>query len=107
VLVNADVKRKEYDQIQMLMKLDQEIFMNESNIHGKPNTMWENIYDNFVDFSRLPTKLPKSAKDLLYRPDRMKKLAEKFDRIVNELENDWMKKQRVKEAWELDKFEKM
>ena len=69
--------------------------------------MWENIYDNFVDFSRLPKDLPKPAKDLLYRPDRMKKLAEKFDKIVDEIGNDWMKKQRVKEAWELDKFVKM
>ena len=51
----------------MLMKLDREIFMQEGKMHPK-NYLQANDFDHFVDFSRLPTKINKNAKMLLYRP---------------------------------------
>lgn len=41
-----------------------------------------NPFDAFVDFTKLPADLPKSAKDLLFRPAKMKRLGEVYRELV-------------------------
>lgn len=51
----------------MLMNVHIDIFRNdELNIHR--THFKDNLYDAFVDFTKLPENMPKSAKDLLFRP---------------------------------------
>lgn len=82
------------------MKLDKEIFLPEAKIHPN-NYMETNKMDFFVDFTRLPTnkKLPKPAKDLLYRPKSMAKLKISFDAILKEIENEDWRQHLQNEAW--------
>ena len=73
VVKRAGVSKKDYDQIKMLMKLDRMIFLPEGKMHPK-NYLQTNDFDSFVDFSRLPDKINKNAKMILYRPNLMAKL---------------------------------
>ena len=84
------------------MKLDREIFMQEGKMHPK-NYLQPNDYDFFVDFTRLPKKLNKNVKNLVYRPKSMAKLQVSFDSIVKECENEDFRRYQEKEAWKLKK----
>jgi hypothetical protein len=57
-----------------------------------------NPYDSFVDFTRLPEDLPKDAKDILYRPEQMKKLYASYRKLVKTM-ND-QKFERDLTAWD-------
>lgn len=87
LLKQAGVSRKDHDQIKMLMKLDREIFMSTGKMHPT-NHILANDFDHFVDFSRLPDKINKNAKMLLYRPTTMAKLKKSFDAIVTASQNE-------------------
>ena len=67
VLEDSEVTKKEFDQLKMLMNVHIDIFRNdELNIHR--THFKDNLYDAFVDFTKLPSNMPKAAKDLLFRP---------------------------------------
>lgn len=51
----------------MLLKLDKNLLNKYGKRHPKFQTN-ANIYDNFVDFTKLPANLSHDAKSLLYRP---------------------------------------
>ena len=99
----AGVSKKDYDQIKMLMKLDRMIFLPEGKMHPK-NYLQENDFDSFVDFSRLPEKINKNAKMILYRPNLMAKLKKSFDAILKEVESDLLRKMEEQEEWKLKKI---
>lgn len=103
VLKKSGVSKKDYDQIKMLMKLDKEIFMQEAKIHPDKNYLQENDFDHFVDFSRLPEKINKNAKMILYRPNLMAKLKKSFDAIVKAAENEEMIRIQEAEEWKAKK----
>ena len=57
----------------------------------------------FVNFNRLPKKIPTDIKALLYRPQRMNKLKEAYFRLTKQCENDWQKQRDDFAAWKRDK----
>lgn len=69
----------------MLLAINKDIFRDETNKHPK-YYLSPNLHDNYVDFTQLPPtdKLPKAAKQLLYRPNRMKQLREAYERLSEE-----------------------
>ena len=75
----------------MLVEFDKDIFDRESNRHPHNDLLADNPYSSFVDFSRYSTRteIPQDVKQLLYRPERMSKLKAAFDRITDELSNDY------------------
>lgn len=70
------------------------IFEEEGKIHDWHDLKPGNPYDSFVDFRKIPadTKLPKKAKEVLYRPERMANLSQAYRRLVKELHNDYLQK---------------
>lgn len=88
------------------MKLDKEIFTPEAKLHPV-NYLQPNDFDYFVDFTRLPEKIPKNAKNLLYRPKLMAKLKESFDKIVKEIENEDWNRHLENEAWKAKKHKSL
>jgi hypothetical protein len=85
-LENADVTLKQYQQIKLLIAVHKDIFNSETN--RDPNfDLTPNLYDNFVDFTKLPPidTLSKEVKQILYRPDKMKVLRKCYDRLCCEL----------------------
>jgi hypothetical protein len=103
VIKRAGVSKKDYDQIKMLMKLDRMIFLPEGKMHPK-NYLQTNDFDSFVDFSRLPDKINKNAKMILYRPNLMAKLKKSFDMILKEIQSDLLRKMEEQEEWKLKKI---
>jgi hypothetical protein len=69
-----------------LLAINKDIFNDESNRDPK-YALSPNLYDNFVDFTKLPPAdtLSKEVKQILYRPDKMKVLRECYDRLCSEL----------------------
>jgi len=88
-LVDADVSKKEKEEILMLVKFDKDMFADESDIHLHNNLEQDNPYSFFVDFDRLPKVIPQKIKQLLYRPERMARLKQAYHRLAVRLQNDW------------------
>lgn len=86
------------------MKLDWEIFLSESKMHPKDYWNPRNEFDAFVDFTRLPKKLSKNAKMLLYRPQVMAKLKKSFDAILSAAESEELRRMQEKEEWKEEKY---
>ena len=91
----------------MLLDIDKDIFHEEAKIHMTNHIRNYNPYSSFVDFTRLPEDLPKKAKDLLYRPQKMAKLGQAYNRLVNELEEDYAAKKMATQQWEAQKHERL
>ena len=91
-LEEANVSLRQLEQIKMLVKVDAQIF-----VHTRHATHYSsyNLHDNLVDFTRLPPadQLPKDAKALLYRPDKMQALSEAYRRVSLLLSSNHMRKQ--------------
>lgn len=87
-LEKARVSHKEYTQIQKLVRFDKDIFNPEALYH-KPNLFNVNSMEYFVDFTRLPKKIPTDIKALLYRPQRMQTLKKAYFRLTKQAQNDW------------------
>jgi len=51
--------------------------------------MQDDPYSYFVNFDRLPEKIPEKIKQLLYRPERMARLSKAYHRLSVRLQNDW------------------
>ena len=100
----AGVSSQDYDRIVMLMKLDWEIFLPESKMHPKNYWNPRNEFDAFVDFTRLPKKLEKNAKMLLYRPQEMAKLKKSFDAVLSAAESEELRRMQEKEQWKEEKY---
>ena len=107
VLQQADVSKREWDSIKLLLDIDKDIFHEESKIHMTNHIRSQNSYSSFVDFTRLPEDIPKKAKDLLYRPQKMAKLGQAYNRLVAQLEEDYASKKLAKEQWEAQKHERL
>ena len=84
----------------MLLDVDKDIFHEEAKMHVKNYLDHKNPFSNFVDFTRLPEDLPKKAKDLLYRPQKMTKLHQAYCRLVQQLENGYAARKLELEAWQ-------
>jgi hypothetical protein len=71
-LEDAGVSKREFENMKMLIALDQEIF--------KPSEYGSfSYYSQFVDISKYQDKkLSKEVKDILYRPPKLKNLYEKY-----------------------------
>jgi hypothetical protein len=61
-LERGKVSHKEYKDIQMLIRFDKDMFALESNIHTHNDLHSANPYNFFVDFQRLPAKIPVKIK---------------------------------------------
>lgn len=70
-LENASVSRREWENIKMLLALDPEIFKPAEFGVFSPHSL-------IVDISKYGDKIPKDAKEILYRPPKLKVLYEKY-----------------------------
>ena len=98
VLEKCGVSNRQFEQIKMLMQVDKDIFNEKIKTHETHYTS-TNLFDNFVDFTKLPhaSQLPKEAKNLLYRPDKMKTLSEAYKSICRQLTSNHMHFQESKQ----------
>ena len=80
VLEAAGVSLKQLESIRTLLKIDPYIFTSKVNRH-EPHYVSENLFNEFVDFTKLPQNISKDAKALLYRPNKMKELAQAYRNI--------------------------
>lgn len=100
-LEESNVSLRQLEQIKLLVKVDPQIF-----VHTRHATHYSsyNLHDNFVDFTRLPPaeELPKEAKDLLYRPDKIQKLAEAYRRLSLNLSSNYMRKREQDKAYQAE-----
>jgi hypothetical protein len=87
----------------MLVRFDKNIFAPESNIHLPNDLLVDNPYNSFVDFERLPNKIPEKVKQLLYRPEKMARLRQAYHKVAIELKNDYQKRVNEKKEWERNK----
>lgn len=62
---------RQYEQMKMLVKINEDIFMGAEQRYTK-QSFTINIHENFVDFTKLPKNLSQDAKNILYRPQRMR-----------------------------------
>ena len=90
-LAKAKVSSSEFKDIKMLIKFDKDIFARESEIHPVNDLLEDNPYSFFVNFERLPAKIPENIKQLLYRPERMSRLSQAYHRLAVLLKNDWQR----------------
>jgi len=68
----AGVSKRDFDKIKKLMRLDSEIFL-DKDVHWK--TKSESPFVHSVDLSKYDSKkIPTDCKEILYRPEKMKKL---------------------------------
>lgn len=67
---NAGVSKREYDQLFLLLSVDKDMF--KQSIYGEFSP-----HSHIVDVSKYGD-LPKDAKEILYRPPKVKKLQEKY-----------------------------
>lgn len=84
------MSKREAKDIQMLIRLDKDIFDPESDIHRPNDLLEDNPYSFFVDFTRLPAKIGQKEKQILYRPERMANLKKAYHRLAMNLKNDWL-----------------
>jgi hypothetical protein len=82
---------RQFEQIKMLLKLDKNLLNKYGKRHPKFQTN-KNIYDNFVDFTKLPENLSHDAKSLLYRPQKMKVLYDAYRNICVQLKSNALRK---------------
>jgi len=106
-LSEAKVSQIEYQQIQLLLKFDKDMFARESKMHPHNFLQEDNPYTFFVDFSRLPAVIPQKVKQLLYRPERMARLAQAYQRLAAGLKNDWQRRVNEKFEWERNKHKRL
>lgn len=99
LLKRADVSKKEFDELQMLCKFDRDIFLPESEYHKPNDILADNPYSFFVNFDRLPKRIPKKIKQILYRPERMARLKKAYMRVAVELSNDYQRRENEKKDW--------
>ena len=101
VLEEAGVSKRQYDQLRVLLKVDPNMFIGDTRrlhpIHYK-----ESLYQHFVDFTKLPQDMPKAAKDILYRPEKVAKLSEVYLKIVRALKDGRARQLAEKEQEVLD-----
>lgn len=98
ILEDAEVSKRQFEQIKMLMKLDRDIL----NPMGKRHERWiksQNSYNNFVDFTKLPKNLTKEHKALLFRPKKMKELAECYRELAIRVKTNTYR--RYEHEWDL------
>lgn len=69
-LENANISNREYEQIKLLLSVDANLFKPSEYGTFSPHSL-------LVDVSKY-TNLPKDAKEILYRPPRVKLLYEKY-----------------------------
>lgn len=74
-----------------MLKIDPFIFTSKSNRH-EPHYVSENLFNDFVDFTKLPPNIPKDAKALLYRPNKMKELASSYRNIGLQMKSNALRK---------------
>lgn len=94
-LERANVSLREYKQVKMMMALNVNIFEDEFKIHMQHDLEPHNVYNNFVDFHKLPheSKLTKQEKEILYRPERFAKLAKVYLRLIDAMKTDYLQRQ--------------
>lgn len=97
---------RQFDQIKMLLKLDKNLLNKYGKRHPKFQTN-RNIYDNFVDFTKLPENLSHDAKSLLYRPQKMKVLYDAYRNICVQLKSNALRKLERQEQLDLVKISKL
>ena len=73
-LKQAKVSQREFAEIKMLIDFDRDILAIESDMHPTNDLELGNPFSFFVNFDRLPAKIPEKIKQLLYRPERMARL---------------------------------
>jgi hypothetical protein len=71
------VSKREFDQIKLLLKVDQNIFAPSELASYSP-------HNNVINLSKYKD-LPKDAKDILYRPPKVKILNEKYWQLVKQV----------------------
>ena len=85
------VSKREFDLIKKLMKLNPEIFIEK----GHFKTTNESPYSYTVDLSKYSdVKLPQELKEVLYRPQKLRTLKERYWAIASALDN----KERAEDA---------
>jgi hypothetical protein len=75
----------------MLLKVDTNIFLSKSKRHT-PHYVSQNLYNDFVDFTKLPEGISKEAKALLYRPPKIKALAKAYRDIALQMKSNALRK---------------
>ena len=91
------MSKREFDQLKLLMDVHIDLFRNdELKIHRAH--FKENLYDSFVDFTKLPEDLPKAAKDLLFRPHKIQRLTGVYRKLIQTIKSHKAKR-------ELESFE--
>ena len=89
-LERAGVSRREFDVIKKLMKLDKEIFRDRTYM-----TKTESPYVYKVDLSKYDQdKVPQDCKEILYRPQKMRKIHERYWQLASFYD----KKQKEKDS---------
>jgi len=101
VLEESNVSIRQLEQIKLLIAVDQHIFSPENKRHPRHDLM-TTTFDHFVDFTRLPptSELSKAVKSLLYAPDKMKVLAQAYQRLCLAVRSNFARKE--KEQFEFD-----
>ena len=86
VLEDAEVSRREFDMLKIVLKVNSRLFIDdEMKMH--PTHYKENLFDAFVDFTKLPKDMPKEAKDIFFRPKKMARLAQVYRDLIQTIEN--------------------
>ena len=102
-LQKSKVSMRELNDIRKLVKFDEKILTPDAHMHPSNDIEPDNPYSFFVDFDRLPSKIPKDIKQLLYRPERMGRLSKAFERLALNLNIDYQRRLQDKRDWELNK----
>lgn len=97
------MSKTEYKDIKLLLQFDKEIFAENSGIHPVNDLEMDNPYSFFVNFERLPAKIPEKIKQMLYRPERMARLNQAYHRISLVLKNDWQRRTNERRDLRLNK----
>lgn len=95
------MSQRQFEQIKMMLKIDKNMLKQDHKRHPFRHVE-DNVHQNFVDFTKLPADIPKDAKNLLYRPQKMKVLYEGYRKIVVQLRTNAARK--YERQMELDKI---
>lgn len=102
-LKRAKVSRAIYKNIKDLIKLDKDIFQQESEIHLPNDLMRDNPYAAFVNFERLPKDIPPHLKSVLFRPQYYQKIRSAYFRLAHELEHNYQRRKDLKRDVEFNR----
>lgn len=91
----------------MLLEFDKEIFFPESEMHQPNDLLLDNPFSFFVNFERLPSKIPDKIKLLLYRPERMARLKKAYHRLAVLCNKNWQKREQERKDWEFNKHRRL